>query len=176
LKGDLVATVWEEKLYRGRIVLVEEQKAVVEFLDLGVEDSVELKDLRLLPRDLEGIPPQGLRVRLGGVKAFKLDSEFGQSAMSYLWKLCDGAALYLHLMYEDDPPRVLLTDTPALDGGSLNLMLITEGYVRVFWEELDPPFDALMTVFGETEDQARRERKGAWVHGNLDDDRDDEDY
>jgi endonuclease YncB( thermonuclease family) len=172
LKGDLVVAVSDGKLYRARVIRVQDKKVLVEFLDLGLEDEVNLADLRVLPGDLASIPPQGLSVRLGGVRAFKIDQDFERAAMDYLWSLCEGAVLYLHLMYEDELPGVLLTDSPALDAGSLNLMLLTEGYVRVFWGELDPPFDALMTTFGETEDEARTARKGAWVHGNLDDDED----
>jgi endonuclease YncB( thermonuclease family) len=177
LKGDLVAAVSEGKLYRGRIVGIEGKSADVELIDLGIVDSVALTDLRVLPSGLAEVPPQGLKVRLGGVRAFRVAREFEQQAMDYLWGLCEGASLYLHLMYEDDLPGVLLTDSESIEGGSLNLMLITEGYVRVYGGELDPPFDALMNVFGETEEVAKAEKKGAWAHGNLGDEGDDdEDY
>jgi endonuclease YncB( thermonuclease family) len=63
-----------------------------------------------------------------------------------------------------------------LEGGSLNLVLITEGYVRACLDDLEPPFDTLASAFSETEALAQKEKKGAWAHGNLGDDDDNQDY
>jgi staphylococcal nuclease domain-containing protein 1 len=175
LRNDLVCVVSDGKWCRARVLGADKETASVRLLDLAVdEEKVALADIRALPPELSSIPPQGILVRLGGVRGFRLDEEFAQAAMTFLWDLVKDAALHMHLMYEGDVPDVLLTDEPSVQGGSVNAMLLAEGFVSALEDEMEPPFDDVLRSFIETEAQAKRERKGAWVHGNIGNDDDDE--
>ncbi|EAY18501.1 hypothetical protein TVAG_083540 [Trichomonas vaginalis G3] len=179
MKGDLVAVIYERKLYRGRILEVEDQRAKVEFIELCINDTIPIADLRTLPEELTKIPPQAMSIRLGGCKAFNFNNQdFEEEAKDYVWSLCDGQTLYAHFMYDDrsaPDPDVLLTDGPSPENGSVNSMVLSKGYARFnnipVSKSLEPVMERLDTI----ESAARDKKVGAWVFGNVGDDDDDED-
>lgn len=176
MKGDLVEAIFENKIYRAKVKQINDSKQTVQldFIDMGIEDEIPIKDLRALPPNLVTIPPQAVMVALAGLKSFKIDEEFSDMVIDFIWKNCDGATLYAHLVYEDDVPYVILTDGQDLTTGSLNSQLLDQGFVRTYQDEVEAPFDKIFDDFYEIENNARNERKGAWVHGNIGDDDDDE--
>ncbi|OHS95460.1 hypothetical protein TRFO_38441 [Tritrichomonas foetus] len=175
MKGDFVAAVWEGKIYRAKVERVKnEETAEIEFLELGIHDEIPIKDLRVLPQQLIAIPPQAVPVRLAGLKAFHFDDEFNESGNQYIWDNCENATLYAHLVSEDDMPSVLLTDGTEPTSGSLNTQLLAEGYVRAYLYDVNAPFDKVFEELDETEKLAKAEKKGAWVHGNIGDDEDED--
>lgn len=141
MKGDLVAAIFENKVYRAKVIQINETKQVVnlDFMDMGLEDEIPLKDLRALPPQLASIPPQAVLVALAGLKAFKIDEEFNNKVIDYILENCEGATLYAHLVYEDDVPYVVLTDGQELTSGSLNTQLLDQGLVRTYEDEVEPP-------------------------------------
>jgi staphylococcal nuclease domain-containing protein 1 len=176
MKGDFVAAIYDKKVYRAKVLQVLSDNDIsVEFLELNIHDNVPVTDLRVLPEELLSIPPQAIAVRLGGLKAFTFDEEFNNRAMEYVWGLVEGATLYANLMYDDDLPAVLLTDRPE-GGGSVNSMLLSEGMARIYAIDLEPPYQSVMEEFCSTEADAKASRKGAWVHGDIGEDDDDEVY
>lgn len=181
MRSDLVAAIYNNKLYRGKVLEVDndKKKAVIEFLELATEEEISFDKLRVLPSSIATIPAQALIVRLGGLKPFKLDDSFNDEAMEFLWNNVNEADLYAHLMYNDDYPSVLLTDSESINSGSLNSLLLSEGLVHGYYPKLQAPFDEILNEFEEIENEARNARKGAWVHGNIaysDSDDEDEGY
>ncbi|KAK8835151.1 nuclease domain-containing protein [Tritrichomonas musculus] len=177
MKGDLVAAIFENKIYRAKVNQVNDNKHTVQldFIDMGIEDEIPIKDLRALPPQLVKIPPQAAMVALAGLKAFKIDDQFNNNVIDFIYSNCEAATLYAHLVYEYDLPFVLLTDSQEITSGSLNTQLLANGYARTYSDEVDPPFDKIFDDFYETENAARAERKGAWSFGNVGDDDEDED-
>lgn len=175
MKGDLVAAISDDKLYRAKIVrLIDDITVRIEYLEFGNEEDIKISDLRVLPPSIAQIPPQSLVVALGGIKAFHFSDDFNNEAMEYVWSLVENAKLYAHLMYVEDVPAILLTDSPKTTGGSVNSMLLSEGRVRYYDIELDEPFTSIMQEFYDTEEAARQSKTGAWIYGNIGDDDDDE--
>lgn len=179
MKGDVVAVIYERKLYRGRILELEGSNAKVEFIELCINDTIPVADLRVLPDELTKIPPQAMSIRLGGCKAFNFNNEdFNEEAKDYVWGLCENQTLYAHFMYDDrsaPDPDVLLTDREESGSGSVNSMVLSKGYARYnnipVPEELEPVMERLDQI----EQAARDNKVGAWSYGNVGDSDDDED-
>lgn len=175
MKGDLVAAIWEGKIYRTKILTINEEEKMVhlDFFDLGIEDDIPIADLRALPQQLVSIPPQALTVGLAGVRPFKMDDEFTDTVCEFINSFQD-SNLYAHLVFEDGMPYVILTDRPEPSSESLNSQLLQRGYVGTYLFEVDPPFDKVFEQFEQDEKAAREDKKGAWVHGNISLEGDDE--
>ena len=178
MKGDLVAVIYDDKIYRGKVNdIVGEDKFDVNFLEFDSNETVSIDMLRSLPSQLLLIPPQAQTVRLAGLKAFNFDEEFNKDAMNFMWKNCENATLYAHVVtLDDDYPNVVITDSPEPTSGSLNTQLLSLGYVRTYLYDAEPPFDQIFDEFEETENAAKADKKGAWINGNIGDDSDDEQY
>ena len=175
MKGDLVAAIYDGKLYRAKVTkLVDDEQVELDFIELCILDYIPKKDLRVLPQQLLSIPPQALNVRLGGLRAFRFDDAFNEDVQNFVWGLCENATLYVHLMYEEDMPCVLLTDSPSVDSGSINSTLLAKGMVRTYTVDVPAPLDEIMNQLWDVEVTAKKERVGAWVHGNVGDDDDDD--
>ena len=176
MKGDLVAAIYDGKVYRAKVVkLVDDKTAELDFIELCILDHIPIKDLRVLPPQLVSIPPQAVNVHLGGLRAFHFDDAFNEEVQNVVWEMCENATLYAHLMYDDEVPGVLLTDSPSIEGGSINSMLLSKGMACTRNMELPEPFAKVLTQFAEVQEVAKQDRVGAWVHGNIGDMDDDED-
>jgi staphylococcal nuclease domain-containing protein 1 len=176
MKGDLVAAISDNKIYRARILQVTSDDEIsVLFLELNIHETVRLADLRVLPDDIMTIPPQAIAVSLFGLKAFKFDEAFNERAMEFVWNLVENVTLYVRVICEDEMPSVLLTDQ-AEGGGSMNAVLLAEGMVRLDTSVNTENMTDVLDEFAEAEGQARDARKGAWVHGDIGGDDEDEQW
>ena len=179
MKGDLVVAIWERKLYRARVLEIIDQTSVqVEFIELLINDKVNISDLRVLPEELTKIPPQCMSIRLGGCRQFKLDDDFAKEGVDYVWSLVEDQLLYAYLMY-DDPnaydPDVLLVDRPDINGGSVNQMVLSKGYARYNLINAPDKFADVIQKLDDIEQAARERRVGGWKYGNVGDDDDEYD-
>ena len=117
-------------LVRARICKVENSEISVKLLDYSepcqIVRSVELYEI---PRGIAKIEPQGRTVVLGCCEPYP-DPDVCSQCIEELWKICRDAKLYLHLMYKDGKPNVLLTDQPPVNSGSLNRYLIVNGFLK----------------------------------------------
>ena len=98
----------------------------VTLLDYGFDIDVSKHELYQMPRSLLEFPPQACVVRL----AFLSSTESPDSVRQYIKGLCDGVLVYMHYVHEADLPEVILTDSPSLQSGSINLMLLSYGYAQ----------------------------------------------
>jgi staphylococcal nuclease domain-containing protein 1 len=160
-RGDLVAAISEGQIFRSRVVQVDRYVVAVELIDAADQDKVAMGDLRVLPDDIAAIPAQGIRVRLGGVAPFDGDDEFRGRAMD-IWETCRNKVFHVQLMYEGDKPYVLLAERQVIEGGSVNLMLVADGFARVDRRNVGPQFDGLMRLLADAEADARAKRKEGW--------------
>jgi hypothetical protein len=176
MKGDLVAAIFDKKIYRARVLQVTSDEEIsVLFLELNIHENVRLADLRVLPDDIVTIPPQAIAVSLFGLRAFKFDEAFNERAMEHVWNLVENVALFVRVISEDEMPSVLLTDQ-AEGGGSMNEVLLAEGMVRLDTSVNVENMADILDGFAEAEQQARNARKGAWVHGDIGGDDDDDQW
>lgn len=171
MKNDLVAAVINGKIYRVRVVVVEKDIADVEIIELCRKEKVSISQMRQIPTELASIPPQAIPIKLGGIKAINVNENFEAMAVEYIWSLVEGHTLCAHLMYDDfkEEPSVLLTDSPSVNSGSVNSMMLSKGYSKVRMIEVESPFIKIMEQFAAIENEALENKVGAWVYGNIGD-------
>lgn len=115
------------QLYRARIENLDENNSKitsVKLIDVATE-SKDFSELYKLPDDLINIEPQSRTIHLGCLKLARNDKN--EQDMSAVEEVVKNAVLYLHLMYDDEMPKVLLTDKENVDSGSLNAYLLSIG-------------------------------------------------
>jgi hypothetical protein len=168
MKGDLVAAIFQRKIYRGRVVEIEKRSEMIkiEFIELCVTDYLPISDLRVLPNEISNIPPQALSVRLACCKAFTFSDDFNKEVEDFLWKLVENQTLYAHLIIDDmtaPDPDVLLTDSPDINSGSLNSMVLSKGYCKFNYLQANGEVEAdIVTLLESIELAARQHQVGAW--------------
>jgi len=179
MKGDFLAAIYEGKIYRVIVknINVEKQEAECEYVELCILEWVPFKDLRILPQQLASIPPQAFAAKLACCKEFKIDENFKNKAMDYIFDLVGDGALYAHLIRNGKLPEVLLTDSDDINSGSVNSMVLSEGWVHFQNIDVDDEFIDIVRDFEDIEAEAQKDKKGAWAHGIIagNDDEDEED-
>lgn len=116
-----------ENIFRARIESFDETNTKitsVKLIDLAL-DSKDFTEVFKLPDELISIEPQSRTIRLGCLSLARTDKN--EQDVDIVKNVVTDAVLYMHLMYDDEMPNVLLTDKPNVDSGSLNAYLLSLG-------------------------------------------------
>lgn len=170
MRGDVVGAIFSDKIYRAKISDLNDIEAKVDFIDLCVDDTISVNNLRELPPEIAAIPPQGLSVRLAFIRPFENeDEDFKKEAEEFLWTAVDGQKLYCHLVVDDinEPdPDVLLTQHPEIRSTSVNAVMLRTGlchYETCDFLEDDEILDEISEELDRIELTAKKEGVGAWT-------------
>jgi endonuclease YncB( thermonuclease family) len=149
MKNDLVCVIYSNARYRGRVERVDEtDRVTVRLIDFDIELEVAASDIYEIPQRLENIGPQALTVHLAFLK---LTNDV-EADRDWIMSTCKDYVLYMHLMYSNQIPCVLLCDRPSVDGGTLNSLALEKMNVRVvdldfeFEEEYSSLLDSLRRI------------------------------
>lgn len=156
-KNDCIVAKFNDHNFRSRIETFDETNtkvAAVKFID-WTEDNKEFNELFKLPESLKEIPPQSLKVRLGCLEI--VQNEKNEENVKEIWSIIQDRILYMHLMYEEDVPNVLLTDGPNSDSNSLNAYLLSRGMAKFVDHPVQPEMqsivDGLKSIVAESHEQ-----------------------
>ena len=151
MESDCVLIQRENVYLRGSIENLDESTAEVRLLDVvGDKVTVPLSQLYVVPPVIANLEPQLRTVYLGCCKP----TDETTPAMEAIWTACRQKQLYLYLMYEDEGSNVLLTDKPAINAGSLNDYLISQGLVKFVPHRVPPQFNDVLQLFEKSQLQA----------------------
>ena len=112
---------------------VNENNVKVKLIDFNNEIEVSLQNLYVLPnelRDYESPPIQ--TVRLSCLKN-------PNNNIREVREICTNVILYMYLMSTDKYPNVLMTDSPSIDSGSLQSVIISKKIATFDESQTYPP-------------------------------------
>ena len=136
-----------QTLVRACVCKVESSEISVKLLDYSeLRQIVRSTELYEIPREIAAIEPQGRTVVLGCCEPYP-DPDVCAQCIQELWKICRDAKLYLHLMYKDGKPNVLLTDKPPVNSGSLNRYLIANGFLKFVDRQVFEDYADIIRIF-----------------------------
>jgi hypothetical protein len=147
-----------EKSLRARVIdeAGEGDEIRVELLDFKDLMKVKVNQVFDMPEELRKIEPQGKTVRLGCVSLPKQRVNVKRWC-DRLWEVVKGTVSYLHVMYEEEEPCVLLTDKEDFAAaGSLNAWLVAQG-ICVYTEHPVP--EAFASVVAQWRDIGQKDAR-----------------
>ncbi|OHS96671.1 Tudor domain containing protein [Tritrichomonas foetus] len=143
-RNQCVVAKYKNKFYRARIENFEKDNSAIK--EVKLIDIQQMNDACTefyhLPEELKKIEPQARAVKLAFMDPIEdYTEEQTKTAVNDLWSICSDVILYMHLVYDDDHPNVLLTDQESPNSGSLNSVLLNKKYAKFTDHEVTSEFE-----------------------------------